>query len=389
MDKEEVSQTHDHQAYPMQEVRGQQQQQHLDTYGQSANNTNSQQQHNGHQDNDNNGEHEMMQINRASAPTGLDAELPPLPPSNNENAAAIQRNSVHSVRSNHSNHSQTLKHEPHVEPYSYTSSPSVSVIKAPKERPTCLPWCCPCIRLTWVRIICCLCLVLVLIIAILAILVFAVFKLPTIDYLGTVGAPQFTFNKGNTTFGVDMVANISVKNPNPLGFSFQLIAVGAYFPGFKAALGGRGNVTNVDFPSHSTQSIQFPISVAYDRHQDPGLRIIKTILSKCGILGGTVHELTINYDVMASVKVLGISMNPNLDNQTYSFTCPENIREIATEIPGGIAAIIGDIKGGVGGIIGGINGTIGGIGDTIGDIGDTIGNIGDKIGDKIGDLIGG
>ncbi|KAF9127447.1 hypothetical protein BGW39_005848 [Mortierella sp. 14UC] len=388
MDKEELKS--DHKAYPMQEAHGHQQDlttQHLDTHELPADNNhdgqvsinidNQQAAHlNGHHDDDlhNGQEHEMVQINRSSASADLNSELPPLPP-NGQPHNASRRNSAHSV---HSYHSQTPK------PTYLESSPPVSVIKSPKNRPTCLPWCCPCIRSTCLRITCCLCLIIVIIIAVLAILVFAVFKLPTIDYMGTIGSPSFTFNKGNTTFGVDMVADIRVKNPNPLGFGFQLVAIEAYFPGFRAALGGKGNVTNVHFPSHSIQSIQFPIQVAYDRHQDPGLNIIKDVLQKCGILGGTSHNMTINYDVMASVKVLGISMGSNLENQTYSFVCPENIREIASEIPGGISAIIGDIKGGIGGIgdlIGGIGDKIGGIGGTIGD---TIGGIGGTIGGHIG-----
>ncbi|KAF9912313.1 hypothetical protein EC991_000205 [Linnemannia zychae] len=381
MDKEELRS--DHQAYPMQETHGHQQgltTKPLDTTETpvdsnqdrqvSINMDNQQAAHlNGrHDDDDSNDQHhEMVQINRPSASADLDSELPPLPPNGS------RRNSAHSY------------HSQHPKPTYLESSPPVSVIKSPKNRPSCLPWCCPCIRSTCLRITCCLCLIIVIIIAVLAILVFAVFKLPTIDYIGTVGTPVFTFNKGNTTFGVDMVADIQVKNPNPLGFGFKLVAIDAYFPGFRAALGGKGNVTDVHFPSHSTQAIQFPIQVAYDRHQDPGLNLIKDVLQKCGILGGTTHNMTINYDVIASVKVFGISMGSNLENQTYSFVCPENIREIASEIPGGIAAIIGDIKGG----IGGIGDVIGGIGDKIGDIG---GNIGDKIGDiggSIGDTIGG
>ncbi|KAF9921257.1 hypothetical protein FBU30_008730 [Linnemannia zychae] len=147
---------------------------------------------------------------------------------------------------------------------------------------------------------------------------------------------------GNTTFGIDMVADLRVHNPNPIGFNFDLIDVTAFFPEYEPALGG-GNVTNVNFPSRSTRHIQFPISIAYDRHQDPGFKVIRYILTRCGITGGTDNQLTINYDVKATVRVIGIKISPNIKNQSYSFDCPVNIMDIVKEIPGGISSFIGDI----------------------------------------------
>ncbi|KAG0217893.1 hypothetical protein BGX33_009192, partial [Mortierella sp. NVP41] len=352
MDKEKrrYSQGYD-QGYAMQDMHGQNTQR--DTYGLPYHNNNnnnngyghqadSQQQYNQHYQQQqqpayyNNGYHNndqdtMIQANRA--PADLDADLPPLPPSSHQhqhnNNNNNHRMSVHSSNSNNIN-SQHPKPVP------------VSLIKAPKkERSKCLP-CFPCIRSTCGRVTCCLCLVLLLAIIIIVIVIFTVFKMPTVDYLGTVGTPTFTFNTGSTTFGVDLVADIQVMNPNPIGFNFELIAVTAYFPGYAPALGG-GNVTHVSFPSKSTRNVQFPISVAYDRHMDPGFTVVQNILSKCGILGGSDGQLTINYDIKATVKIIGISITPNIKNQSTSFACPVNIAEIAKEIPGGIASIIGDI----------------------------------------------
>jgi hypothetical protein len=41
--------------------------------------------------------------------------------------------------------------------------------------------------------------------------------------LGIGGDPRFTINEGTTTLGVSFVANIQVKNPNPLGLNFESI----------------------------------------------------------------------------------------------------------------------------------------------------------------------
>ncbi|KAK5827203.1 hypothetical protein F5H01DRAFT_330942 [Linnemannia elongata] len=223
----------------------------------------------------------------------------------------------------------------------HSKPPSVTPIKAPRERSKYLP-CFSCIRSTCGRVTCCVCLVLLLVIIILVIVIFTVFKVPVVDYMGTVGDPVFTFNKGNTTFGVDMVANIKVENPNPIGFNFELLDIKARFPGYEPTLGG-GNLTNTNFPSKSTTNATFPISIAYDRNQDKGFTIIRQILSKCGVLGGSDGEITILYDLKAKVKILGINFSPDIKNQSYNVKCPVNIVEIAKGIPGGIASLIGDI----------------------------------------------
>ncbi|KAG0287849.1 hypothetical protein BGZ96_008287 [Linnemannia gamsii] len=251
----------------------------------------------------------------------------------------------HSQDNHHQSYPMQDIHTPHAnEPEQpHSKPPSVSLIKAPKERSKYLP-CFSCIRSTCGRVTCCVCLVLLLVIIILVIIIFTVFKIPVVDYMGTVGDPVFTFNKGNTTFGVDMVASIQVQNPNPIGFNFELLDIKARFPGYEPTLGG-GNLTNTDFPSKSTTNATFPISIAYDRNQDKGFTIIRNILSKCGILGGSDGEIEILYDLKATVKIIGITIRPDIKNQSYSVKCPVNIAEIAKGIPGGISSFLGNLIG--------------------------------------------
>ncbi|KAI1311574.1 hypothetical protein EDD11_003426 [Mortierella claussenii] len=208
-----------------------------------------------------------------------------------------------------------------------------------KEKSKYLP-CFPCIRSTCGRVTCCCCLFLLLIIIALVIVVFVVFKLPTVNYLGMQSDPQFAFNQGNTTLQVQLVANIEVKNPNPIGFKFESIVATAYYPNYAPSIGG-GNLTNVDFPSKSTKTIAFPILAAYSRSQDTGYTVVKDILTRCGELGAAKTQLTINYDLKLTIRIIGIAISPTIKNQNVHFDCPADIGSIGSNIPGGIGALMG------------------------------------------------
>ncbi|KAF9571011.1 hypothetical protein EC968_001098 [Mortierella alpina] len=216
-------------------------------------------------------------------------------------------------------------------------------VKPERPRSRCLP-CFPCIRSTCGRVTLCLCLLLILIIIVLVIVVFTVFKLPTVDYTGLEGDPVFTLMQGNTTFGVDLVANIQVKNPNPIGFNFESIIATAYYPGYGPSIGG-GNVSHVNFPSKSTKVVHFPITAVYDRRQDPGFKVVQDLLTKCGVTGGNVGQITINYDLKVTINIIGISFSPAIKNQSTKFDCPANIGDIANGLPGAIGDLISGILG--------------------------------------------
>ncbi|KAF9114473.1 hypothetical protein BGX27_010703 [Mortierella sp. AM989] len=215
----------------------------------------------------------------------------------------------------------------------------VTRVKYGKEKSKYLP-CFPCIRSTCGRVTCCLCLLILLVIIALAIVVFTVFKLPKVNYLGMESDPQFQFNQGDTTLGVKFVANIAVENPNPIGFKFESIVATAYYPGYAPSIGG-GNLTQVDFPSKSKKTIAFPISASYSGAQDNGFTVVKDILVKCGKTGADPVDLTINYDLKLTIRVLGINISPTIKDQHASFACPENIMDVANGIPGGVSSIIG------------------------------------------------
>ncbi|KAF9188561.1 hypothetical protein BGZ51_000502 [Haplosporangium sp. Z 767] len=214
----------------------------------------------------------------------------------------------------------------------------VSRIKYGKEKSKCL-YCFPCIRSTCGRVTCCICLLLILAIIALAIVIVTMFKVPSVNYLGMQGDPVFSYNQGST-FAVDFTANIEVKNPNPIGFYFESIVATAYYPNYGPSIGG-GNVTKVDFPKQSTKTIPFTISAKYNSAQDEGFTVVRDILTRCGLQGGPKQQLTINYDLKLTLNIIGINISPTIKNQHANFDCPNDIDQIAQNIPGGIGAILG------------------------------------------------
>ncbi|KAG0255544.1 hypothetical protein DFQ27_006198 [Actinomortierella ambigua] len=212
------------------------------------------------------------------------------------------------------------------------SSPdgSITPIKYRKEKSKYLP-CFPCIRSTCGRVMCCICLLLLLIIIALAIVIVTVFKLPQVDFVGMSQQPQFTFNQGNT-FAASMTAAIRVQNPNPIGFTFDKITAKAYYPGYAPQIGG-GEVSNARFPSKATTDLNFPLNATYSATQDPGYTVVSDIANRCGLTGGQLQKLQINYDLTLTLNIVGINISPTIKNQHVSFDCPSNIAQILDEIP--------------------------------------------------------
>ncbi|KAF9993838.1 hypothetical protein BGZ79_001445, partial [Entomortierella chlamydospora] len=114
----------------------------------------------------------------------------------------------------------------------------------------------------------------------------------------------------------------------------------AYYPDYAPSIGG-GSLNNVDFPKKSNQTINFPISASYSLSQDTGLTVVKDVLTRCGATGSAATDLTIDYDLKLTVKIIGINISPTIKNQHASFACPANYQDIAANIPGGIGSIIG------------------------------------------------
>jgi len=87
-------------------------------------------------------------------------------------------------------------------------------------------------------------------------------------------------------------------------------------------------LNNVDFPSHSNRTINFPIAASYDRQLDPGLTVVNDLLAKCGLLGGSNVGITLNYDLKLTIKVI-FPIGIPIKNQHVNFPCPEDVSVIS------------------------------------------------------------
>lgn len=53
--------------------------------------------------------------------------------------------------------------------------------------------------------------------------------------------------------------------------------------------------------------------------------MIKDILKRCGLFGATDGQITVNYNVKATSKILGFKLSGDFKNQSTNFTCPVNV----------------------------------------------------------------
>jgi hypothetical protein len=65
------------------------------------------------------------------------------------------------------------------------------------------------------------------------------------------------------------------------------------------------------------------------------------IAQKCGILGGTKTDLTVNYKVTVTINIIGINISPTV-SESATFPCPFS----SSDIPSEIGSIIGGLTGG-------------------------------------------
>ncbi|CAG8506925.1 6943_t:CDS:2, partial [Ambispora gerdemannii] len=121
-------------------------------------------------------------------------------------------------------------------------------------------------------------------------------------------------------FDFNFGLNISVDNPNFVGADFKSIKATAFYPGHTTPIGG-GNLTDVQIGAKANTTINFPFSINYDSSQDPGLAIVQDILLKCGFLGGPRQQISIDYTLVVSLKVLAVTVSPSF-SRTEKVDCP-------------------------------------------------------------------
>ncbi|CAG8725263.1 23620_t:CDS:10 [Cetraspora pellucida] len=184
-------------------------------------------------------------------------------------------------------------------------------------------------------IICC---ILLLIIVGIVAAVLLLGRVPSVDFLGVTDSPTGAqpYVKKTSGFDFNFGLRIQVSNPNIIGATFSMIKAVAYYPSpnSQKLIGpiGGGNLTNVNIPSKSNNTIIFPFAVNYDASIDPGFSILLDIANKCGLTGGSKSKLAINYTLTLSFNVLFIPLSPSFD-KTANIDCPIQDGQIPN-IPG-------------------------------------------------------
>nr|XP_031857705.1 uncharacterized protein CI109_006865 [Kwoniella shandongensis]KAA5524777.1 hypothetical protein CI109_006865 [Kwoniella shandongensis] len=136
----------------------------------------------------------------------------------------------------------------------------------------------------------------------------------------------------STGMTVSFDLSISVQNPNWFDANFKEISATARYPGNNTNKFGGGTLYNVDFKGYTASTFDFPFTLNYTTALDPNRVILNDlIIEKCGITGGSVQDITVDYDLRLKLKVLGLTISPTISNSA-SFECPITSKDIESII---------------------------------------------------------
>ncbi|KAJ8657179.1 hypothetical protein O0I10_006995 [Lichtheimia ornata] len=212
-----------------------------------------------------------------------------------------------------------------------------------RKRRTCMDkvccGCCTCYP-RWLRYICCVIFLLVIALAIVIGVLAATFKVPDVSMNGLEGEPQVSMT--GETVNMNFTLAISVDNPNVEGITFEKIEAKAYYPNHHDTQIGGGELDNVHINKQAVTNISFPFNLKVDAADDSSKAIMSDLLSKCGMTGGEAQQITIDYDVIPTVKFGVIPISFTISNHA-NFDCPvSNLLSsgadgLASLIPGGVS----------------------------------------------------
>jgi len=117
-----------------------------------------------------------------------------------------------------------------------------------------------------------------------------------------------------------MGVNISVDNPNYFAVNFKKITAEIYYPINNTAI-GNGTANNIVISSNAETNFTFPFSIDYLISLDPKGLILADLAEKCGILGTTKTNLSVNYKITLGLQILFVTVSPSISN-SFSFACP-------------------------------------------------------------------
>ncbi|KAK7467246.1 hypothetical protein VKT23_004303 [Stygiomarasmius scandens] len=126
----------------------------------------------------------------------------------------------------------------------------------------------------------------------------------------------------DTGIVVPLQVNITVTNPNYFSVNLKHLKVELSYPVNNNSTSiGQGSKDDIVFPSNSNSSTTFPFNIDYEFADDPNYAVLLDMATKCGVLGGTKSDLTINYKISIGLRILIVNISPSVSN-SFSISCP-------------------------------------------------------------------
>jgi len=160
--------------------------------------------------------------------------------------------------------------------------------------------------------------------------------------INNVGAPTNGSEIQLTSDGVDinLAVDIAVQNPNYFAVDFKKIEAQIFYPINNTNVGG-GTETDIIFHSHSQTNFTFPFTISYKKSLDPSNKILVDIATKCGFIGGSKTQITVDYKISLALKIVFFTISPVVSN-SMSFDCPLSQSDIqslgGSSILGGVTS---------------------------------------------------
>ncbi|BGP13929.1 hypothetical protein JCM10213_002573 [Rhodosporidiobolus nylandii] len=179
------------------------------------------------------------------------------------------------------------------------------------------------------RVFCCSIILIILIVVGIVAAFFLWVKPPDVGFDGIEDPETGSIvSVGTGGFNLNFRLKINVLNPNFFGADFDKIDATAYYPLKPSTSFGGGSMENVNIKKNSNTTLHFPFAVNYTTSYDSDLSVLKDIATKCGFLGGSKSQLTVNYKVKTKVKVIAVTVSPSFSSAA-SFDCPLSQSDLA------------------------------------------------------------
>jgi len=181
---------------------------------------------------------------------------------------------------------------------------------------------------------CCCTLLIFLFLIISIVLALLLWVRPPNIVIGGVQTPTSGSTTQPTTSGltINLGVNISVENPNYFAVSFKKIQAEIFYPINNTNVGG-GTESDITFHAHSQTNFTFPFAINYQTSLDPNNKIITDIATKCGFIGGSKSQISVNYKITLGLRIVFITISPVVSNN-INFDCPLSQSDISSLMPG-------------------------------------------------------